>query len=289
MKRTLILFTLLAACETAPTPTATSADTAPIDTGTLDAASDTASDTPTDTTKPDATADVADTTTVADTSRTTSDTARTDTTTTDSATDTTPGDATKTDTAADIAVADIAATDSAVTDASTFDTPPDAVLTDAKMEDLEPSGIGGPCSTEQSCKNFPCLAPGQSPGCGICKKGDGNCATDADCKSAGPKFICKPVPCSCDGAAMCVAGCAGDDACKVGEFCAPTGNCVPLVCKKLGDDDQSCPANFTCANPSNPKCQRKPCSKSGDCAKWSGTCVNGLCYDKPGQCMPPPP
>jgi hypothetical protein len=284
MKRTLILLTLLAACETAPAPTATATDTATVDSGTLDTASDTASDTPADTTKPDATADVADTTTVADTSRTTSDTARTD-----SATDATPVDATKTDTVADIAVTDIAVTDSAVTDASTFDTPPDAILVDAKTDDFEPSGIGGPCSTEQACKNFPCLAPGQSPGCGICKKGEGNCATDADCKSAGPKFICKPVPCSCDGATMCVAGCEGDDACKMGEFCAPTGNCVPLVCKKLGDTDQSCPANFTCANASNPKCQRKPCTNSGDCAKWSGTCVNGLCYDKPGQCMPPPP
>ncbi|MSQ83126.1 MAG: hypothetical protein EXR77_09490 [Myxococcales bacterium] len=174
--------------------------------------------------------------------------------------------------------------DSGANDASGVDT----ATTDA-AKDSAPSGIGGPCSAEQQCLNFPCIAPGQFVGCGMCQKVQDVCTSDAECVTAGDKFICKPVICACSGESACTLGCTKNDDCKTGEFCAPTGKCVALVCKKIGDDDASCPANFTCADPGNPKCGRKPCVATTDCAKWLGTCVNGHCHSKPGQCLPPPP
>ena len=174
--------------------------------------------------------------------------------------------------------------DSSANDAGGVDT-----ATADAVKDSAPSGMGGPCSAEQQCLNFPCIAPGQFVGCGMCQKVQDACTSDAECAAAGDKFICKPVICACSGESACTPGCTKNDECKTGEFCAPTGKCVALVCKKIGDDDASCPANFTCADPGNPKCERKPCVATTDCAKWLGTCVNGHCHSKPGQCLPPPP
>lgn len=191
-------------------------------------------------------------------------------------------DAALQDGVADGTQVDAAAADAGAPDIASPDTGPDT------GPDLPPkeSEFGGPCSAETACKFPSCIAPGQSPGCGICKQIEDSCQTDADCAKAGAIQVCKKVTCACGGESACQDGCVGNDACAEGQFCAPTGHCVALVCKKVGQDDASCPANFECQDPANPKCQRKACTASSQC---KGACVKGFCYDKPGTCMPPPP
>ena len=192
--------------------------------------------------------------------------------------DTGPADAGPADTGpADTGLADTGPVDTGPTDAG----PPD---TSADVPPKE-SGYGGPCSAETACKLPSCIAPGQSPGCGICKQVEEGCTADSDCAKGGVKLVCKKVTCACGGESACQPGCESNAECATGQFCAPTGKCVALVCKKLGEDP-SCPPNFVCQDAANPKCQRKACTASSAC---KGACVNGFCHDKAGTCMPPPP
>ena len=139
------------------------------------------------------------------------------------------------------------------------------------------------CHVGTDCKNGAmCFAPGESIGCGICFSPQETCASDADCKSAGATFICKPVHCACSGEHQCVQGCQSEADCAAWQFCAPNGNCVNDVCLQTKD----CLPNFECTPPGNPHCNRKACQADAECA---GYCVKGFCYDAEGFCSFPPP
>ena len=183
-------------------------------------------------------------------------------------------------------VADIGKPDAPPADAP----PPDAPPTDAKPADTTANPFADPnsCGAEQACKNGQmCIAPGQSIGCGMCMKVENACEANSACEK---DYVCKPQKCACGGESTCQPGCtvAGSEKCPLGTFCAPTGACVADVCLVVNPPgaDKNCPANFVCENPGNPKCQRKKCQNSAECA---GACVGGLCYDKAGFCSYPPP
>ena len=134
------------------------------------------------------------------------------------------------------------------------------------------------CHDDLECETFPCAPPGTESGCGFCFPGEGTCATDTDCSGEEAAPICEPIHCACDGGRHCVAGCE-TTGCGVAEVCDEnTHRCAPMPCK-----DDACPANYSCG-PSL-ACQRTSCATDLSCGE--GWCVNGLCYDSLGLCMPP--
>jgi hypothetical protein len=141
--------------------------------------------------------------------------------------------------------------------------------------------IGGDCRSNDDCASAGalCLAPGESPGCGVCKQATFPCSADADCAARGPSAICDLDPCSCDGQKSCVTGCPDGVSCGPGQFCTADHRCANNVCTP---GDQSCLPDFVCG--SDGHCTRKPCTTGADC---DGACVKGFCYLRPGTCTPP--
>jgi hypothetical protein len=140
-------------------------------------------------------------------------------------------------------------------------------------------GVGSDCRSQADCASgTACLAPGDAPGCGVCRQITAPCNADSDCASRGPASICVLAACSCSDAKSCVTGCQDSSACGAGQFCTSDHRCMYNVCT-VGD--KSCLPNFTCG--SDGHCTRQGCAADADCV---GACVNGLCYPRPGVCTP---
>jgi hypothetical protein len=147
-------------------------------------------------------------------------------------------------------------------------------------------GLGpGQCRTDADCTGNGgvfCLAPGESPGCGVCYIPPNPCTADAECTAMGAAFICEPAHCSCMGQSECKEGCTTNAQCAPSEVCElATHRCAGKPCAK----DADCPQNFACGA-ADKRCARKPCASDAAC---QGTCVEGLCYDMPGTCSFPVP
>ena len=103
----------------------------------------------------------------------------------------------------------------------------------------------------------------------------------ADCAQRGDSFICAeagPELCPCEGPVLvCQEGCSGDADCDAGETCNAQRRCVPSNCAI----DADCPQEFVCEG--NGTCARRACGSDAECEQ--GFCVQGLCYDRLGQCM----
>jgi hypothetical protein len=142
------------------------------------------------------------------------------------------------------------------------------------------TAIGGDCRSNGECAlaGAQCLAPGESPGCGVCKQATYPCSADADCAARGPSAICELDPCACSGQKSCVTGCPDGVACGPGQFCGADHRCANNVCTP---GDQSCLPNFVCG--SDGHCTRKTCTTNAGC---DGACVKGMCYSRPGTCTP---
>lgn len=139
---------------------------------------------------------------------------------------------------------------------------------------------GNDCEPSQIC-----LAPGEQPPCGICRKPEDECQKDADC---APTEVCEWVSgaCLCWPAMQCVMRCdlpVGGPLgpCKPGQACV-NGHCVAKACKS----DEDCPPFFQCVVASQ-TCERRTCQADGDCL--GGRCVKGACYDSLGTCSYIPP
>jgi hypothetical protein len=132
------------------------------------------------------------------------------------------------------------------------------------------------CHSMQDCKSgYECVAPGESPGCGICELGMA-CNSDGDC---GVGEICTGGPCICTNTGKaCQPGCAAGG-CPEGMMCGQSNHCIPIFCSVASD----CPTFFDCVSG---QCQRRPCSADPDCP--GGACVNSACYPSLGQCEPLP-
>jgi len=142
-------------------------------------------------------------------------------------------------------------------------------------------GVGSDCRSQADCGSatVTCLAPGESPGCGICQQLKAPCTVDGDCASRGAAWICELAACSCSAAKSCVQGCTDSGGCATGQFCGADHRCAANLCTP---GDRSCLPNFTCG--SDGHCARKTCNTDADC---SGACVEGQCYPRPGTCTPP--
>lgn len=145
------------------------------------------------------------------------------------------------------------------------------------------------CTSSLECEGgIPCVPAGSPPGCGICREPVRECESDADCGVAGT-CVETSAPCSCGGPdSACAPDCrtAESDPCGEGSRCGTDGHCRPISCL----DGHSCPANMRCTEdgPSPPDghgCSRIACSVASDCD--CGVCMDGLCQDGPGVCMPP--
>lgn len=138
------------------------------------------------------------------------------------------------------------------------------------------------CSSEMPCKQFLCMSPGASWGCGRCEDPPPEtvCENDTTC---GAGAICEPLACACHAQKTCVAGCTSDGACGEGERCGTSGRCEPTICT-VGIAS-TCPANFAC---DAGRCRRRSCTLSTACDE-GGFCVNGSCYAETGNCFPPAP
>ena len=140
--------------------------------------------------------------------------------------------------------------------------------------------------------------PGEMPG------GFDACRSDSDCECGDCVVggIC--------GGAGCAAMCGSDSDCKVGwcsggccPYCVPpcpkmpcgagttcntaTGRCDPDSC----DAGYECPTNTRCmpgaTGADGHGCLRLTCADDADCE--CGTCAEGRCWTRPGQCCPPLP
>ena len=157
--------------------------------------------------------------------------------------------------------------------------------------DKPPATWGTPCSSQADCgfsagMLLMCRAPGESMGCGACRMGTGDCTTDADCVGDGGSTsgttICAPAPssdCYCNGATFCAPGCRTNAHCGPGQACNPSHSCQNTCVA----GDGTCPVNYSCG--AGGFCQQNLCTSDSEC---SGFCVNGLCYQTRGTCLPVP-
>lgn len=127
-----------------------------------------------------------------------------------------------------------------------------------------------------------CVAPGASPGCGVCQPGP-SCSVDGDC---GSGRVCELAPCSCSGSGRSCAPACTAGGCHAGESCGGDGHCAPTPCSSTAQ----CPADFECVfppGPGSPHCQRRACTVDVDCGN-GGYCVDQACYGALGACSLPP-
>ena len=154
--------------------------------------------------------------------------------------------------------------------------------------DVRIAKSGDPCRSGTDCTTAPpmflqCLAPGESRGCGTCRRDGSQCATDADCApdggSTGAKQICASAPsseCYCTGWFICQPGCRSNADCPSGTGC----NSLHACQKTCTSGDGTCPVNYVCS--ADGFCDQKMCTTDTDC---SGACVKGRCYSAPGTCQ----
>ncbi|MBW2461848.1 MAG: hypothetical protein JRH11_09385 [Deltaproteobacteria bacterium] len=117
--------------------------------------------------------------------------------------------------------------------------------------------------------------------CGMCSLGSicggvgcaAECGSDDDCTDGWCATGCCP---------YCVPSCP-TTACAAGTRCdEATGRCNRIPCDD--PEGQACTTNFRCVDGG---CRRIECATDTDCD--CGTCAQGGCYDRPGQCCPPLP
>ena len=135
------------------------------------------------------------------------------------------------------------------------------------------------CHTMAECTNMLCLEPGGNPGSGEPTRTPSapECVNDSDCTRFGETVICSTQ--------KCVPGCTVETMCAVGQICAASHHCVPRPCVL----DADCPQFFACygaTSSTSGGCSRRVCDMDTDCL--GGFCVNRLCYDKLGTCVPFP-
>jgi len=150
-------------------------------------------------------------------------------------------------------------------------------------------GLVPRCHDQKDCEPFEtCLAPGEPAPCGICRHLEPECASDHDCPA---NTVCEWVTgsCLCEPVHRCIPRCDLPIAsplppCAAGFVCDASGHCIEQPCGAPGPLE--CPMFFFCA-PDSGVCRRVSCANDADCA--GGFCVEGLCYDALGTCMPIPP
>lgn len=163
------------------------------------------------------------------------------------------------------------------------------------------SGTG--CRSDADCASARferCIAPGENPGCGVCRIPMRGCETDADCSPPdGSPGICHEFvdPCSTFGGGIacgpggdptsstCIPRCESTG-CPAGDACASDGRCAPVHCGA----DYTCPEGTVCAFGGGALdahgCQRLTCAGDADCPCGTG-CVEGACHPALGVCEPP--
>jgi hypothetical protein len=134
------------------------------------------------------------------------------------------------------------------------------------------------CHSDKECTGGQfCLAPGASPGCGVCNPS--GCADDSSC---GPGQVCDFAPCVCNNSGRgCIPGCS-TAGCAEGQTCGNSNHCIPTFCQNPSD----CPAQFQCDVNSH-NCSRKACLDDSNCP--GGFCVENSCYSSLGTCSSPVP
>jgi hypothetical protein len=164
-----------------------------------------------------------------------------------------------------------------------------ATTADASADAPAPK-MGTPCRSQSDCGPSStllyCLAPGESVGCGMCRTGQSECASDSDCASdggaTGGRKICDVAPswyCYCRSTVMlCIVGCRSNADCPSGQGCNASHACQQACTS--GDD--SCGADYACSTAGF--CERKTCTGDAQC---SVACVNGKCYGSLGACQAP--
>lgn len=142
----------------------------------------------------------------------------------------------------------------------------------------------GKCRLGEDCKGGEqCLPPGTPAGCGACITPPSQCTNDAECAAMGASTICDPAHCACQGEKTCQVGCTSSASCGVGETCEADHRCKPSICAQQID----CPVNFICPPTFNSRCERRTCKVDPECDV--GYCVEGYCFDVPGNCTLPVP
>lgn len=166
----------------------------------------------------------------------------------------------------------------------------------------EPS-FGAGCRSDADCATARwerCIAPGENPGCGVCRIPTRDCETDADCSppDASPGICHEFVdPCSTFGggiacgpggdptSSICIPRCEAAG-CPEGQACASDGRCAPVRCGA----EYTCPAGTACASGAGVGdahgCERLSCASDADCPCGTG-CVEGACHPVLGVCEPP--
>lgn len=136
------------------------------------------------------------------------------------------------------------------------------------------------CRSASDCSGGQeCVAPGASPGCGVCRPSD--CTTDAQCASGQ---VCDQAPCVCTGSGRaCIPACKSAADCGEGQSCTATHHCVPTPCSGASQ----CPMYFACVfTPGGGQCTRRTCASDAECG--GGWCVDGACWGALGSCTFPP-
>lgn len=175
----------------------------------------------------------------------------------------------------------------------------DAITDDTVCGDCDPGfcpGYAPPppelpgCTSSSDCESFPCAPAGTPRGCGICREPVRACEDDAGC-APGQVCVEETDPCSCGGAGTaCVMDCrtAESDPCGEEARCGASGACEVIDCGA----GWACPLNTRCHAASDGArdahgCGRIACDAASDCD--CGVCMDGVCQDGPGVCLPPVP
>jgi len=129
------------------------------------------------------------------------------------------------------------------------------------------------CASHERCDGRRCYAiPCNEAGSLECEAGTA-CTPDAD---QGTTFTCEPLSCT-DASYDCPEGwrCAPDSTSK------DEHECERILCNEA--DAPPCPSNTACAEFSTTYlCRPLRCTTRADCE--CGVCIDGECYDQPGQC-----
>lgn len=148
-----------------------------------------------------------------------------------------------------------------------------------------------PCRSSDDCEGgIGCTPPGAPQVCGACRIATRECEEDADC---GPGGVCttRELPCACDQPdTVCAIDCrtAESDPCAAGERCASDGHCRAIPCTESWEcaPNTRCDPSVDAATDAH-GCARMTCESAADCD--CGVCMDGICQDGPGVCMPPVP